>query len=188
MSKLQKWQRLASEFVLNHRWCRVRRDRVQLPNGRIIDDFYVNVRPDIALVLPVTPDGEIIFVRQYRHGIGEILLELPAGSFDPSQENAETAARRELEEETGYRASHLSPLAQLYDNPVKDTNCVHLFLARDVEFIGQQDLDVTEEIEVVRLSPDTVWQKIENREICVAGSVAALLLALPEIQEKTGET
>ncbi|AHJ29103.1 hypothetical protein BMF81_02978 [Nodularia spumigena UHCC 0039] len=73
MNKLKKWHILTSEMVINHRWCQVRQDEIQLPNGKIIDDFFVVIRPEIALILPITNHQEIVFVRQYRHGVGEIL-------------------------------------------------------------------------------------------------------------------
>ncbi len=62
-----------------------------------------------------------MFVRQYRHGVGEILLELPAGTFDLHRENSLKAAKRELQEETGYSATKFTKIATLFDNPVKDT-------------------------------------------------------------------
>ncbi len=175
---MHKWNLIDSEFVINHRWCRVRRDRVKLPSGEVIDDFFVNVRPDIALVLPITPEGNVVFVRQYRHGVGEVLLELPAGAFDPEEEEAEAAAKREFEEETGYQLDRLNKIATLYDNPVKDTNRIHLFLAEEVELSGTQDLDRTEEIEVVLVPISEVSDKIRSGEICVAGTLAALFLVL----------
>ncbi|KZL48926.1 NUDIX hydrolase [Nodularia spumigena CENA596] len=178
MNKLKKWHILTSEMVINHRWCQVRQDEIQLPNGKIIDDFFVVIRPEIALILPITNNQEIVFVRQYRHGVGEILLELPAGSFDATKENAETAAIREFQEETGYVAQKLTKIATLYDNHVKDTNKIHLFLAENVIKIGEQKLDVTEDIEVVLIPLASVLDKIINGEVCVAGSVAALFLGL----------
>lgn len=107
MEKLKKWQLLHSKMVLNHPWCQVRQDEILLPNGKIIDDFFVHIKPEVALILPITTNKEIVFVRQYRHAIEEFFLELPAGSFDPNQESAEIAAKRELEEETGYTAKEI---------------------------------------------------------------------------------
>ncbi|MEO0541534.1 MAG: NUDIX hydrolase, partial [Cyanobacteria bacterium P01_A01_bin.105] len=130
---LKKWKRLSSQLAFDHRWYKVRQDRVQLPDGNVIDDYFVSLRPDVAMVLPITANQEIVLVRQYRHGAGEILLELPAGTFDPAQEQAAVAAQRELQEETGYLADALEPLATLYDNPVKETNRIHLFLAQNVQ-------------------------------------------------------
>ncbi len=178
MHKLKKWKILQSKMVLDNFWCKVRQDEIELPNGKIIDDFFVIVRPEIALVLPVTNNQEIVFVRQYRHGVGEILLELPAGGFDATQESAETAAVRELKEETGYTADKVTKLATLYDNPVKDTNKIHLFLAENVSKSGEQNLDITEEIEVVLIFVESVLDKITQGEISVSGSVAALFLGL----------
>ncbi|HYW21385.1 MAG TPA: NUDIX hydrolase [Nodularia sp. (in: cyanobacteria)] len=178
MNRVKKWKVLKSEMVLNHRWCQVRRDVIELPNGKIIDDFFVVVRPEIAVIIPVTNDQEIVFVRQYRHGVGEILLELPAGSFDAAKENAETAAIRELEEETGYVAPKITKLATQYDNPVKDTNKIHLFLAENVSKTKEQKLDITENIEVVLIPVESVLDKIISGEIAVAGTVAALFLGL----------
>ncbi len=83
MTDLKKWKLLQSRLVINNQWCQVRQDEVELPNGTIIDDFFINVRPDIALIFAVTDQQEIVFVRQYRHGVGKVLLELPAGAFNP---------------------------------------------------------------------------------------------------------
>ncbi|MBE9200327.1 MULTISPECIES: NUDIX hydrolase [unclassified Nodularia (in: cyanobacteria)] len=178
MNYVKKWQVVKSEMVLNHRWCQVRQDVIKLPNGKIIDDFFLVVRPEVALVLPITNEQEIVFVRQYRHGAGEILLELPAGSFDAAKEDAETAAVRELKEETGYISQKFTKLATLYDNPVKDTNKIHLFLAENVNKIGEQTLDITEDIEIVLIPVESVLDQITKGEIAVTGSIAALFLGL----------
>ncbi len=178
MKNLIKWKLLRSRFVLNNKWCQVRQDEIQLPSGQIIDDFFVNVRPHIALVFAVTEKQEIVFVRQYRHGVGEILLELPAGSFNPAEESGKSAAARELAEETGYVAQEIIPLATLYDNPVKDTNSIYLYFGKNVKLSSHINLDITEDIEVVLIPVAEVLSKIANREICVAGSIAAIFLGL----------
>lgn len=178
MTSPKHWTILNSKMVLDHQWCRVRQDTVALPNGSIIDDFFVNVRPDIAVVFPVTPQQEVVFVRQYRHAVEQVLLELPAGSFNPDVEEAQEAATRELQEETGYIADQLILLATLYDNPVKDTNKIHLFLALDVSQQETQQLDITEDIEVVLVPVSDLEAKIMGNEICVSGSIAAISLGL----------
>jgi 8-oxo-dGTP pyrophosphatase MutT (NUDIX family) len=178
MSKLQKWQILNSKMVVDHPWCQVRQDEIQLPNGKIIDDYFVNIRPDIVLVLPITASKEIIFVRQYRHGVENFFIELPAGRFDPKKETPEDAGMRELEEETGYVAQQFKKIATLYDNPSKDNNQIHLFLAENVTKVSEQNLDITEEIEVILIPADSVLEKITQGEISVAGTIAGLLLGL----------
>ncbi|MGB6296283.1 MAG: NUDIX hydrolase, partial [Rivularia sp. (in: cyanobacteria)] len=169
MPSLKKWNLLQSEMALNHPWCKVRRDKIELPNGQVIDDYFVNIRPDVAIILPITSDGEIVFVKQYRHAISNFFIELPAGGFNPEQESGEFAAIRELEEETGYVASKINKIATFYDKPSKDTNQLHLYLAENVVKTGKIKLDITEEIEVILIPVDQVLQKIVKGEICVAG-------------------
>lgn len=183
MKEIKKWKIRQSHLVLDNKWCRVRQDEVELPSGEIIDDFFLNVRPDIALVFPVTKNNEIVFVRQYRHGVGEILLELPAGAFNPETEDAAVAAAREMTEETGYIADKLIKLATLYDNPVKDTNAIHVFIATDVVNTGEQILDVTEDIEVVLVPIAQVYDIIASGELCVSGTVAAVFLGLQFLRQ-----
>jgi ADP-ribose pyrophosphatase len=182
MTNLQKWTLLQSTMVLNQYWCKVRQDKIQLPNGKIIDDYFVNIKPEVALILPITNTREIVFVRQYRHAVGEFFIELPAGSFDPEEESAETAAVRELQEETGYLAQQVTQIATLYDKPSKDTNQIHLFLAENVIKSGEQKLDITEEIEVILIPLESIREKILQGEISVAGTVAALCLGLDFIK------
>ena len=188
MGSIQRWKTIKSQLVFDNQWCQVRQDEVELPNGKVIDDFFVNVRPDIVLVLAVTPQREIIFVRQYRHGVNEILLELPAGSFNSQTEDSQSAAARELEEETGYVAQQLTHLATLYDNPVKDTNEIHLFLAQNAQPSGIQQLDVTEDVEIVLIPVENVLQKISTGKICVCGTIAALFLGLNLMSKITCST
>lgn len=184
MNKLQKWQILNSKMVLNHRWCQVRQDELKLPSGAVIDDYFVHIKPDIVLVFPITVNKEVIFVHQYRHGAENFFIELPAGRFDPTEESAEDAGLRELQEETGYTAKQLIKIATLYDNPSKETNQIHLFLAEEVVKVGNQNLDITEEIEVILMPVESVLEKITQGEISVAGTVAALFLGLRFISEQ----
>lgn len=178
MTLLKKWKTLKSQLVFDNPWCQVRQDEVELPNGQIVDDYFVNIRPDIALVVPITSDRELVFVRQYRHGVGKILLEFPAGAFDPEKEESQVAAMRELQEETGYVAQNWVKLGTIYDNPVKDTNTIHIFLAERAVKAGKQVLDLTEEIEVVLVPISEAMNLVRQGQICVSGSIAALTLAL----------
>lgn len=178
MKDIKKWKTLKSNLVFSNPWCQIRQDEVELSNGQIIDDFFVHIRPDLALVFAVTENQEIVFVRQYRHGVGEILLELPAGAVYPDVESAESSAMRELTEETGYTADSLIKIATLYDNPVKDTNKLHLFFTQNAKKLKEQLLDITEDIEVVLVPASEVMEKISAGEICVSGSVAAIFLGL----------
>ena len=177
---MKKWQTLRSKLVFDHRWYRLRQDKVVLPNGQIVDDYFVSLRPDIATVLPITPEGEIVFVRQYRHGVGKILLELPAGTFEAGEAPL-AVAQRELAEETGYASEQWSAIATLYSNPVNQNNTTYLFRADAVRLVQAQRLDPTEEIEVVLKPITEVPGLIASGQICVSGSVAAITLGLPNL-------
>jgi ADP-ribose pyrophosphatase len=185
MSEIKKWETLKSEPVFTHKWYKLRRDEVRLPDGSIIDDYFVSVRAEVAIVFPVTADEHVIFVRQYKHGAQEILLELPGGVFNSDKEPAEEAALRELREETGYTSAQITRLSTVFDNPTKDTNRIHLFLAQQVEQTHEQHLDVTENIVIEKIPLAEVPGKILNREICVAGSIAITFLALQHLQKIT---
>ncbi|MGF1675823.1 MAG: NUDIX hydrolase [Rivularia sp. (in: cyanobacteria)] len=178
MTNLNKWKILQSNMALNHPWCKVRRDEVELPNGQVIDDYFVYLKPDVAIILPITSNQEVVFVKQYRHAIGDFFLELPAGGFNPETESGEVAAVRELEEETGYIAEQIKKIATFYDKPSKDTNQLHLYVAENVVKTGKIKFDITEEIEVILIPIDAVLEKIIKGEISVAGTVAALFLGL----------
>jgi 8-oxo-dGTP pyrophosphatase MutT (NUDIX family) len=184
MTLLKKWQILNSQWVINNRWCRVRQDVVKLPSGVIVDDYFVNIRPEIVLIVPLTTAQELVFVRQYRHGIQEILLEFPAGAVDEEESDLLAAAQRELLEETGYTSTEFIPLITLYDNPVKDSNKIHVFLALNIIKSAEQNLDITEEIEINIIPVSEVKKKILQQEINVSGSVAALYLALDFLERK----
>jgi len=174
---IEKWKTLRSKMVFDHTWYRLRQDEVALPNGQIVDDYFVSLRPDIATILPITEAGEIVFVRQYRHGVGQVLMELPAGNFDAG-ELPLAVAQRELREETGYEADSWQKITTFYSNPVKQNNQTHLFRARSAKKVVDQSLDSTEDIEVVLKPIESIPELIASGEVCVAGTITALTLGL----------
>ena len=97
----KKWKVLSSEYLFNRPWLTARRDTVQLPDGRVNPEFYILEYPAWINVIARTPEGKYVMVEQYRHGLGEVGIELCAGVVEAGEE-PEVAARRELEEETGY--------------------------------------------------------------------------------------
>ena len=182
MSKeIKPWLTLSSELVFHHRWYTLRRDRVQLSSGQQLDDYFVSVRANVVLVFALTDDQHVILVRQYKHGIGEILIEVPGGVVDEGETAPLEAARRELLEETGYAADEMEPLLAVSDNPTKDTNRIYFFLARNARLVAAQHLDETENIEVLRVPLAGLESMILNGEIRVAGSIALCLLALRKL-------
>jgi ADP-ribose pyrophosphatase len=117
-------------------------------------------------------------VRQRRHGIEAETLELPGGMVDPEDASPLEAARRELLEETGYRAATLEPLGKIAPNPAMQTNWTHSFLARDVELVGAPTLDGGEDIDVVLVPYREIPERVARGEITHALVVVAFVYAL----------
>jgi 8-oxo-dGTP pyrophosphatase MutT (NUDIX family) len=182
--KIDHWKTIKSELVFNHTWYKLRRDHVALPDGQELDDYFVSVRSDVVLVFAVTEDNHVVMVRQYKHGIGKILIELPGGVIDEGENAPQEAAMRELLEETGYTSHEFEQLLEVSDNPTKDTNTIYFFLARNARQVAAQQLDATENIEVLTVPLAQVESMILSGQIQVAGSVALCLLALRLLQKQ----
>ncbi|NPV52293.1 MAG: NUDIX hydrolase [Firmicutes bacterium] len=109
---------------------KLRVDTVILPNGKEATREVIEHAPAVAIV-PITDDGQVVFVRQYRYPVGEVLLEVPAGKLDDGEPPSECALR-ELEEETGFTARSLEEVGAFYTTPGFSNELMHLFIARDL--------------------------------------------------------
>lgn len=150
-----KWETVSSEHIFRRPWLTVRHDKVKLPDGRINPEFYVLEYPDWVNVIAITKDGHIVMERQYRQGLGKTCYEIPAGVMEKG-ENAEEAARRELEEETGYGGGEWKEIMLISGNCSTTSNLTHCFLATGVRKISAQHLDSTEDLSVCLLTLDQV--------------------------------
>ena len=176
------WKILESRHVFRHFWYTLRQDTVQLPDGQILDDYFVSVRRNVVIIFAVTPDNRVPMVRQYKHGAQKILLELPGGYVDDG-EKPEEAARRELLEETGYEAERLHLLAQAHNDPTKDTNTIYLYLAAQAVKKQEQHLDQTENISVELFPLTHIKDLVTQGKIHVCGSITAIYLAFEHLEE-----
>jgi len=167
--------------VLDNKWFRVRQDEVELPNGEKLNDYFIWNNIDVSLVVPVTIKNQFVLVRQYKHGIGKVVLEFPAGYID-SGEDPEKAARRELAEETGYSTDKLTLLTRLNNNATKETATIHVYLAEDVSKDNPTNFDNSETIETVLLSPEQTAQYVLTGKILVSASVVGAFLALHKLK------
>ncbi|CAM3217746.1 NUDIX hydrolase [Rhodothermus bifroesti] len=173
---LGPWKCLHREVLADYKVFRIWREQVQPPRATKPYDFYLLEAIDWVNVIPVTPEGQIVFVRQYRYGTKEVSLEIPGGAVDPEDPSPLEAARRELREETGYAPEHLRYLGAVAPNPAILTNRCHVFLAENVRLVGAQQLDGAEEIEVVLLEVGEIPERIMRGEITHALVLAALYL------------
>lgn len=168
-----KWKVLSSKYLSRRPWLTARRDVVQLPDGRINPEYYVVEYPDWVNVIALTTDGQMILERQYRHGLGKTCYELPCGVVEKGEAPLE-AAKRELQEETGYAGGQWFEWMTLSPNSSANTNLVHCFLATGVEKVSGQNLDPTEDIEVSLHSPDFVRKLLVDNQILQAMMAAPL--------------
>ena len=168
-----KWKVLDREYIIKRPWLTARRDKVELPDGRVIEEYYVLEYPDWVNVIAITKEGQFVMERQYRHGLGVHSTELPCGVMEKGEEPLE-AARRELLEETGYAGGEWTKLMAIGPNPGSQNNLTHCFLAVGVEKIAEQSLDDTEELTVHLMSEAEVKSLLENNQICQALMVAPL--------------
>ena len=137
MSKrIEKWKVLNSRYLVKRPWLTARCDCVELPSGMQLPEYYVLEYPDWVNVIAVTRDGRFVFVEQYRHGLGEVSMELCAGVCESSDADPLESARRELLEETGYAGGTWERWMTISPNPGTHTNLSHCFVARDVEDIA----------------------------------------------------
>lgn len=181
---MTKWDILAREDIFKNQWYHLRKDVVRLPNGRIIDDYFVSVRPEVVITFALTKENKALFVRQYKHGLQRVVTEIPGGFYDATTESPEEAAIRELLEETGFKPGSMEKIAVLADNPTKDTNHVHVFLARNCQKVAPQRLDETESIEVLEVELSSIIPMIESRQLFISGSVAGCFIALERLRNE----
>lgn len=149
-------------------------ERVELPGGGE-RELEIIRHVGAAAVVPVTAEGDVLLVRQYRHAVGGWLLEVPAGKLDPG-ESPEDCARRETEEEVGFRPGLLEPLGRMWTTPGFTDEAIWLFLGRQL-VPGRQDLQEDEVLEVVRMPLEDALAAAESGAIEDGKSICALFRA-----------
>jgi ADP-ribose pyrophosphatase len=167
-------ERLDSREIFHGRTVRLDVDRVRLPNGREMD-FELIHHPGAAAVVPLDGEGRVLLVRQYRYATGGWLLEVPAGTLHRG-ESPEACARREIAEETGYRARDLEPLGWIWTTPGFTDEKIWLYLATGLE-PAEQALDDDEVLTVERLPLAEAVARAAAGEIHDGKSTCALLRA-----------
>ena len=168
---IKPWKILESNYLRP----RVRIDKCELSNGTALAPMVLEFHT-WANVLAVTKDKQAVLVKQYRHGVQEVLMELPGGIVEDGEDPLD-GIKRELLEETGYAASNIVEVGVIYPNPAIQTNQLHCFLALDVELVDVQNLDDGEDIEVLLLPLDQLTAMVRNGEFPHALNIAVLFHA-----------
>jgi 8-oxo-dGTP pyrophosphatase MutT (NUDIX family) len=156
-------------------WLVLRQDHLRLPTGGEIPEYWISEYPPWANVVAVTPDDQVVLVRQYRPGIGQVHFEIPAGVVDAADADPQTAAQRELAEETGYGGGRWSLLTTLSANPALQTNLTYTYLAEGVTPRADAAPELTEDLRVHLVPLAEIAGLIDTGDMVQALHVAPLL-------------
>ena len=169
-----KWEEVSVKHLIQNKWIDLRQSRYRFPDGTEFEPYYSYSRRDYVVIVPFDEKGDLICVKQYRHGLKEVTTEFPAGGIERNDgkeygtkepgltEDAVKAAVRELSEETGYEAGKMEHLITVPSNATVSDNYAHIFVARDCKKVTSQDLDDTEFLNVLTISPGELEELIKS--------------------------
>jgi 8-oxo-dGTP pyrophosphatase MutT (NUDIX family) len=160
----QRWKKITSKKVFEDRWFKARADACQFPDGRIIDPYYVVELPNWANAVVVTPNNEIVLVKQYRYPVDAVTLELPGGVINEG-EDPMVAALRETQEETGYSSDQIQLICKTAPNPAINDNTAYFYLIENAVPTAHTNPDFFEDIEVVLYSKNDFIQLLQQNKI-----------------------
>ena len=156
------WTIDSSEYVINDRFLKLRRDSCTTPQGGKVGTYYVLELKDWINCIAIDEDDNVAMLKHYRHGVQKYLMEFIGGGIEETDASPETAAKRELEEETGYTGGTLYHVGTSYPNPANHTNEVHTFLAVGGKISQDQNLEVGETITVEKIPFKTVIEEMSK--------------------------
>lgn len=184
MSDIKKFKETqkASELIFDGKVLHLYRDDIYLPDGREAFREYCR-HVGAVCVVPITDEGEVICVRQYRYPVADVMLEIPAGKLDYKDEDPTSAALRELREETGATCKKLSYMGKYYSSPAILDECIHMYMAEGLEF-GDMELDEDEFIEVKRIPIDELVGMIMRGEVHDGKTQSAVMRAAYELKNR----
>lgn len=176
-TEIQKWETLESREAFSvDPWVKVYVDRVRLPGGRIVEDYYRIELPEYAMVYAQKEDGRVLLERIYKHAIGEISFVLPTGCIEKDEEPIE-AAKRELLEETGYAANKWSYVGSFVVDGKKGSGKGYFFIAEDIEKVDEPVKDEIEEAEIIFMEPEIAMEYALKSKTSELATTALLALA-----------
>ena len=166
---------ISSEMIFDGKIIHVYKDSIELPNKK--PGFRELIRHvGGACIIPLTDEGEVICVRQYRYPYARMIIEIPAGKLDSKNEDHRSAALRELREETGCTCKKLTYMGQMYGSPAILDEVIYMYMAEGLEE-GELDLDEDEFVEVIKIPLDEMYRMVLDGKILDAKTQIAVMKA-----------
>ena len=162
---IPKWVILERQQVADYKIFSLQEKQARSPRTGEIKEMLALQFPDWVLTMALTPQQEVVMIRQYRHGTEQVCLELPGGLVDPDDTSPQSSAQRELLEETGFTVSNIRLIGECYPQPAILSNRCFFYLAEDAVKTRQQNLDAGEDIEILTVPLKEIQAKIDNSEI-----------------------
>ncbi|MDO8508451.1 MAG: NUDIX hydrolase [Nanoarchaeota archaeon] len=169
-----KWKVLDSNKIIENKWITVEKQKCAINEKTIIEDYYIIKKKDYVIIVAEDND-EILFLKQYRHAIGEFLLNLPMGVIDEG-ESAEGAAKREFSEETGYEINKIKYIGELFLAPGYLTTKAYLFFTDNIKKIKNRKIDDKENLTLARISKNKLKELIEENVIKDMSTLASIFM------------
>jgi 8-oxo-dGTP pyrophosphatase MutT (NUDIX family) len=180
---VSRWKVLKSQELFKAGLFRVRVDECQLPDGRVMPRYYTFEFPDWVNVVAVTPEKQLVLLRQYRHSAGDSFLEIPGGSTHPKHDAIVLdAGKRELLEETGYQSAEWIECGAHFPNPAMQNNRLHTFLALNCERVAEPSLDPFEDLTVELVPVRRLISMLEDGEFSHSLIAASVVLAVKQLR------
>lgn len=184
---MKKWKVHASNYIYQTPWGNLRSDTCELPNGFIIDHYYVQEYVDWVNAFVLTTDYKVVLVEQYRHPSGQFMLEIPAGSLEDN-ESPEAGILREVREETGFTSKVKPiPLGEYWVNPATQTNKVINYLILYAEKVYEQQLDKTEEVKIHLVDFNEIETWIKDQKITQYFTVSSFYMVKSFLQSNNNK-
>jgi len=176
---LKKWKILKNQKVFECPWFSISKEKCLLSDGNILDDYYVIDSSDVVTIIAVDDKNQVVVLREYKHGLGDIIYTFPSGMIE-SGEDPSLAAIRELKEETGYMGD-ITLIHKTSPNPTSGRFCKYTFLAKNIKKVSDQNLDSTEFLEEELMSIKNINKLILEEKFVSDLSICSFYVAMQKI-------
>lgn len=170
------WKFIDRKKVYDSKFVKVYEDTVELPNGKVLDDYTVIEKPSIVMIVATDKNNNVVILNEYKYAAGDTLLSLPAGHKKEDEEPVD-AAKRELLEETGFSTNEIEEIGILHDYPTKDLHKVYVVRAKNVRKTNETSHEETEIIKYKLVSLEELKQQIKNKEWKASSALASITLS-----------